>query len=169
MLTVNELPVLDLGNDTVLCGTGAYRLEATGFNTYQWSTGETGSYIFVYSGQQTISLTVTNSYGCSDTDTIQIIECSPVNLIGKITNAFTPNEDGNHDEWVINNIDIFPDAKIEVFDRWGRLVFSVDGGYKNDWKGTSNGKDLPVDNYYYVIDLKVPGSEPLTGTLTIIR
>jgi gliding motility-associated-like protein len=123
----------------------------------------------VYSGQQTISLTVTNSYGCSDTDTIVIIECSPQNRLGEITNAFTPNEDGRHDEWVINNIELFPDAKIEVYDRWGRLVFSVDGGYQNDWKGTFNGKDLPVDNYYYVIDLKVPGSEPVTGTLTIIR
>ncbi|MBN2215197.1 MAG: gliding motility-associated C-terminal domain-containing protein, partial [Bacteroidales bacterium] len=169
MLIVHPLPVPDLGKDTVLCGTGAYRLEVPGFYEYQWSTGETGSYIFIYAGQQTISLTVTDRYGCTGTDAIQIIECSPVNLLGKVTNAFTPNEDGNHDEWVINNIELFPDAKIEVFDRWGRRVFSVDGGYKNDWKGTFNGKDLPVDNYYYVIDLKVPGSEPITGTLTIIR
>ena len=169
MLVVHEKPVLNLGEDTVFCGTGAYRLEVPGFHEYQWSTGETGNYIFVYAGQQTISLTVTNTYGCADTDTIQIIACTPVNLFGKITNAFTPNEDGNHDEWVINNIELFPDAKIEVFDRWGRRVFSVDGGYQNDWKGTFNGKDLPVDNYYYVIDLKVPGTEPFTGTLTIIR
>jgi gliding motility-associated-like protein len=169
MLIVHARPVLNLGKDTVLCGTGAYRLEAPGFYDYQWSTGETNSYIFVYAGQQTISLTVSDSHGCTDTDTIQIIECSPVNLLGKITNAFTPNGDGIHDEWVINNIELFPDAKIEVYDRWGRLVFSIDGGYKNDWKGTFNGKDLPVDNYYYVIDLKAPGSEPLTGTLTIIR
>jgi gliding motility-associated-like protein len=169
MLFIHEGPVLNLGSDTVLCGTGAYRLEAPGFYQYQWSTGETNSYIFVYAGRQTISLTVTDANGCTDTDTILIIECSPVNLLGEITNAFTPNEDGSHDEWVINNIDLFPNAKIEVFDRWGRLVFNINGGYKNDWKGTFNGKDLPVDTYYYVIDLNVPGSEPLTGTVTIIR
>ena len=169
VLTVHEVPVLNLGKDTILCGTGAYRLEVPGFSDYHWSTGETGNFIFVYPGQQTISLTVENTYGCSDTDTLKVLECIPVNLLGEITNAFTPNNDNNHDEWVINNIDLFPDVSIKVFDRWGRLVFSVNGGYKNDWKGTYNGKDLPVDTYYYVIDLHVAGSEPITGTLTIIR
>ncbi len=169
MVSLYESPILNLGNDTILCGNGAYRLDILGYSDYLWSTGETSNYIYIYPGKQTISLTVTNSHGCSDTDTLNISECIPKNLLGTITNAFTPNGDGNHDTWVINNIELFPNAKIDVFDRWGRLVFSVDGGYKNNWDGKFNGKDLPMDNYYYIIELNVPGVKPITGNLTIVR
>ncbi|MBA7528065.1 hypothetical protein ES705_20248 [subsurface metagenome] len=59
-------------------------------------------------------------------------------MFAEITNAFTPNNDGVHDTWVINNIEIYTNVQIDVFDRTGRLVFHVDGGYENDWDGTFN-------------------------------
>jgi len=64
---------------------------------------------------------------------------------------------------------LFPDTKIEIFDRWGRLVYRVDHGYNNDWDGRYNGKELPMDTYFYVIDVKVPDVEPIKGTVTIVR
>ncbi len=97
-------------------------------------------------------------------------ECT-VGQLGIITNTFTPNGDGYHDKWEINNIELFPDARIEVFDRWGRRVFMQDGGYSNSdaWDGTFDGKTLPYDNYFYVIDLLGDGSTILRGNLTIIK
>jgi gliding motility-associated-like protein len=76
----------------------------------------------------------------------------------------------HHDYWEIRNMYMFPSADIQVFDRWGRLVYRSDGGYSNDWNGDDmNGRGLPMDTYYYIIDLKVDGVEPVTGTITIIR
>ncbi len=97
-----------------------------------------------------------------------IDECAESEL-GIISNVFTPNNDNVHDTWRINNIELFPNAKIEVFDRWGRKVFISEGGYNNDWKGTFDGKPLPMDNYFYVIDLLGNGEKVLNGNVTIVK
>ncbi len=91
-------------------------------------------------------------------------ECAE-EALGEISNVFTPNGDNIHDEWKINNIELFPDAEVSVFDRWGRRVFYAEDGYENDWKGD----DLPMDNYYYVIDLFGDGKKIIKGNLTIIK
>ncbi|HEX2396324.1 MAG TPA: gliding motility-associated C-terminal domain-containing protein, partial [Bacteroidales bacterium] len=98
---------------------------------------------------------------------IFIDDCTPVDLL-VIPNTFTPNDDGAHETWIIQNIEMFPNAEIQVFDRWGRLVFHGSAG--DIWDGTGpNGKDLPVENYYYVIDLNAGGDDILTGTVSIVR
>jgi large repetitive protein len=167
-LTVYPLPHVDLGSDTTLCGENSILLDAGDFVSYQWSTGETTRTLTVYAGEKALQVTVTDEHGCQDSDTIKILACNPLLLLEPITNAFTPNNDKVHDTWEINNIGLFPNASIKVFDRWGRMVFSVEKGYENNWDGTSNGKDLPMDTYYYIIDLNT-GEEPLTGDVTIIR
>ncbi|MGB3464288.1 MAG: cadherin domain-containing protein, partial [Cyclobacteriaceae bacterium] len=68
------------------------------------------------------------------------------------TTAFTPNGDGVNDTWIIDNITLHPNAKVAIINREANTVFeSV--GYQEPWDGTYEGKDLPVDTYYYVIDL----------------
>ena len=166
-LTVNPLPVVNLGNDTSLCGT-SLRLDAGYFADYEWSTGSTGNPITIDEGQMTVSVTVTDFNGCKGSDSVYVDVCNVNNIFGKITNTFTPNGDGAHDTWEINNIGLFPYAKIDVFDRWGRRVYHCDGGYHNDWDGTWKGKKLPMDTYYYIIDLN-NGSSQITGTVTIVR
>jgi gliding motility-associated-like protein len=167
-LTVHALPHTNLGNDTVLCGENSILLDAGDFDYYQWSTGETSRTLRVVSGEKALRVTVTDEHGCQNSDTIRILACNPSRLLEPITNAFTPNNDKIHDTWEINNIEMFPDASIKVFDRWGRMVFSIDKGYQNDWDGTSNGKKLPMDTYYFILDLNT-GDEPIKGTVTIIR
>jgi gliding motility-associated-like protein len=48
---------------------------------------------------------------------------------------------------------------------------SSEGNYSsNEWDGTYNGEPLPVGSYYYIIELaKDQTSEPLNGTVSIIR
>jgi gliding motility-associated-like protein len=163
-------PSVNLGRDTVLCGDNALLLDAGDFASYDWSTGEIVNPITVREGAGLVSVTVTDDHGCQAFDEIRIGECNPENLLGVIPNAFTPNQDNVHDSWEIKNIYLFPDADIQVFDRWGRIVYRSDGGYENDWYGTGlNGNELPVDTYYYIIDLKVDGFDPISGTVTIIR
>ena len=86
-------------------------------------------------------------------------------------NAITPNADGSNDTWKIPGIKAYPDALIQVFNRWGSLVYEASGGLGSDyvaWDGTSDGKELPVGTYYYIIDLKT-GDDLQTGPITIIR
>ena len=86
-------------------------------------------------------------------------------------NAITPNADGSNDTWKIPGIKAYPNALIQVFNRWGSLVYEASGGPGSDyvaWDGTSDGKELPVGTYYYIIDLKT-GDDLQTGPITIIR
>jgi gliding motility-associated-like protein/uncharacterized repeat protein (TIGR01451 family) len=91
-----------------------------------------------------------------------------------VYNEFSPNGDGINETFVIDCIERFPNNRLEVYNRWGNLVFAADS-YKNDWGGTSNGRavvngsqDLPVGTYYYILDLK-DGTEPRNGWLYINR
>ena len=81
-------------------------------------------------------------------------------------NAITPNADGQNDTWVLEDIDAFPDALVNIYDKAGLTVYKSSGGY-TAWDGTANGKQLPMGTYYYVIDLR-DGSPIYQGTLTII-
>jgi gliding motility-associated-like protein len=64
--------------------------------------------------------------------------------------------------------DLFPNAIVEVFSRWGILIFRSDPGYTTPWCGTYKGRPLPLDSYYYVIDPK-NGAAPIKGVITILK
>ncbi|WP_460218111.1 DUF7507 domain-containing protein [Psychroserpens sp. MEBiC05023] len=91
-----------------------------------------------------------------------------------IYNEFSPNGDGVNEFFVIDCIETFPNNRLEIYNRWGNIVYETKG-YRNDWNGISNGRavlsegdELPVGTYYYVIDLG-NGSEPRVGWLYINR
>ncbi|GAB3328918.1 hypothetical protein GCM10027299_31650 [Larkinella ripae] len=84
-----------------------------------------------------------------------------------IPDAFTPNNDGLNDNWVIRGINEYPDCTVEVYNRWGNPVF-VSRGYSQPWDGRSEGQDLPPAVYQYVI--KPGGSQPhRSGSLVLTR
>ncbi|HXL55082.1 MAG TPA: gliding motility-associated C-terminal domain-containing protein [Chitinophagaceae bacterium] len=85
-----------------------------------------------------------------------------------IPNAFSPNGDGINDVWNIEPLDLFGDADLQVYNRYGQLVFR-NIGYIKPWDGTRNGTPMPVGTYYYILDLKIKNEKPLTGRITILR
>ncbi|HEX2969570.1 MAG TPA: gliding motility-associated C-terminal domain-containing protein, partial [Bacteroidales bacterium] len=86
----------------------------------------------------------------------------------EIQEIITPNNDGYYDTWKIKNIDMFPNAEVEVFNRWGKRVFSTKNLSANEWDGRMNGKLLPTDSYHYILILN-DGSKPIRGVVTIVR
>jgi gliding motility-associated-like protein len=68
-----------------------------------------------------------------------------------ITTVFSPNNDGINDEFIISCLEggLFKDNTLVVYNQWGDKVYSA-SPYKNDWKGTYNGDDLPDGTYFYV-------------------
>ena len=113
----------------------------------------------------TYVLVVTDTNGCTASDTMELIVLPAISF----PNGFTPNGDGTNDVWQIDNITPFENCEVEVYNRWGELLFrSV--GYNTPWDGRYNGEPLPVGTYYYVIELNDPlFPEPYTGPVTIMR
>lgn len=109
-------------------------------------------------------VTITSAQGCVNTDTV-IVKINPAI---KIPSGITPNKDGVNDEWIIEGIELFPNCVVEVYNRWGELLFQSKG-YEKQWQGTFNGKPLPVGTYYYIIDLREPTIPAYTGPVTIMR
>ena len=67
----------------------------------------------------------------------------------------------------IKYLESYPGAEIDVFNRYGQIVFhSV--GYEIDWDGTYQGRALPVGTYYYIINPK-NGRQIISGSVTIIK
>ncbi|MBI3509535.1 MAG: gliding motility-associated C-terminal domain-containing protein [Bacteroidetes bacterium] len=108
---------------------------------------------------------VTDANGCIGSDTVVVTVVPEINF----PNGFTPNNDGINDVWVIDNIQLFPHCRVEVYNRWGELLFGSDG-YNIPWDGKYKGQDLPVGTYYYIIKLNDPMfPQVYTGPITIMR
>jgi gliding motility-associated-like protein len=133
--------------------------------SFQWSTGGTSSSIVNISAG-TYSVIVSDFNGCSDSASFMLINTTTPECVF-IPNAFSPNGDGQHDLWIIENLDYYNEVKVEIYNRWGNLVYENDA-YNNDWDGTAKGGKLPGGSYYYVIHLD-DVSDPLTGIFTILR
>ena len=80
--------------------------------------------------------------------------CGELSLYVKIINYphfFTPNGDGYNDYWTISSLENQPDAKIFIFDRYGKLITSLKPSSKIGWNGKYNGSDLPSSDYWFVL------------------
>ena len=86
----------------------------------------------------------------------------------EIPTIITPNNDGFNDTWKIKNIDLFPNAEVFIYNRWGELVFNSKNLSANQWNGTYKGRILPTDSYHYILYLN-DGSRPRSGVISIIR
>ena len=111
----------------------------------------------------TYTLKTTSVNGCvvKGSTTIQVID--HVN----VPNTFTPNNDGINDKWEILGLSTYNNCKIQVFDRYGQLVFS-ETGYSVPWDGTRHGKPVPPGTYYYIIETKTD-KKLFTGYVTVLR
>ncbi|MFI5149507.1 MAG: gliding motility-associated C-terminal domain-containing protein [Bacteroidia bacterium] len=113
----------------------------------------------------TYTITVTDGNGCKATDTVEVIVLPELIF----PSGITPNGDGVNDVWVIGNINHFPNNVVEIYNRWGELLFQAKD-YQNNWNGMYQGKQLPVGTYYYLIDLHDPlYKKKYSGPITIMR
>lgn len=82
-----------------------------------------------------------------------------------IPNAITPNGDGINDIWDLSRLqNTAPNAKIEVYDRYGKLFKVITSADQFKWDGKYMGKPVPTASYVYIIYL---GDEKITGYLLI--
>jgi gliding motility-associated-like protein len=89
-----------------------------------------------------------------------------------IYNVVSPNGDESNETWYIGGIEQYPNNTVNIFNRWGQLVYSVVGYNNNDrvWDGKSNingSTNLPEGTYFYSIDIKKRKQE--TGYVELKR
>jgi gliding motility-associated-like protein len=101
---------------------------------------------------------VTTKEGCHFFEELKIVV---VDL--KIPNGFSPNGDGINDKWEIGGISAYPNCVIEIYNRWGNVVFTSKG-YNAEWEGDA----LPLGVYYYSVYLREI-SYKLSGEVLIMR
>lgn len=86
-----------------------------------------------------------------------------------IPSYFSPNGDGIHDHWIIGNLaETYPNAVVNIFDRYGKLMAQYLGAKSDGWDGTYQGKALPSTDYWYVIEIEEI-SKQFSGHFTLIR
>jgi gliding motility-associated-like protein len=113
---------------------------------------------------------ITDDMGCITRDTIDVKSNSAICIFPY--KVFSPNDDNIHEFWEIENIHLYPEALVEVYDRTGKQVYRR-RNYINAEEHAFGGKDqqaatLPSGTYYYIIDLE---NEDVVfkGALTIVR
>ena len=128
---------------------------------YQWQRNGvnvgTNSPIYTTSGAfmigEVITVLMVPSVACPTVDTAQaftIIDCPQI----EIPNVFTPNGDGINDVFKVNlSGNALQNFRIDIYDRWGLLIFTSESiNYK--WDGrTTSGKKVVEGTYFYIVEL----------------
>ena len=165
IITVNTTPVQTTAHGTLI-------LTPDGDFTYQPTIDFMGSDSFTYRicDNGTPSL-------CS-TAIVTIVVSKDEGCAVFVPNSFSPNGDGIHDYFKVRCLYNYENPVIEIFNRWGNLVFKKDHygdvdywgseadawwSGKSDHKWTVGNELLPVGTYYYVI--KLNSTKVLTGFL----
>jgi gliding motility-associated-like protein len=131
--------------------------------TFSWSGGQTSEDL-IGIGAGTYLVTVIDANGCTTSDSVTLRE--PVDI--DMPTGFSPNMDGKNDAFVIEGLDAFKDNKLEIYNRWGNLVYDA-VNYNNQWRGTSNtGENLPDGTYFVILNVN-NGQIILTGFVDLRR
>jgi len=123
------------------------------------SSDSVTSHVFTTEGQHAVCLIATSASGCTDT------LCKSFEIISPgifIPNVITPNSDNLNDFFHIQNLQLFPNSQLEIFNRWGNLMY-IDRDYRNDYSFEKH----PGGVYYY--SLLLSNGKNYHGTITVIH
>lgn len=120
------------------------------------------------------TIRVVDQFGCLDEASVNVLVRVPRRVF--IPNAFTPDDDGVNDRWIIfgdDNLELI--QSIQVFDRWGNMVYEaedlVPGAQNGAWDGTYRGQELRPGSYVYKVNVLFDDGETFVeyGEVTIIK
>lgn len=90
-------------------------------------------------------------------------------VIPKIYNTISPNGDGINEKWILEDMDVFngQKAELQIFDRYGKVIYTQQSNTQLIWDGKTNGKPLPSTSYWYTI--KFPDGRKYTGYINVLN
>lgn len=170
-ISINPLPQIFLPADTILCTGSSLQISTgeQGIQQYLWNTGDTTCCIMA-STSGTYKVTGTGFCGTT-TDTVNVTVENCNNCLWA-PNAFTPNNDGNNDRFVVVNNCPVLSYQIIIVNRWGQTVFES-FNINQSWDGTYNGIPADMGTYYYMItaspNLEGGKQIEMKGDITLVR
>lgn len=132
---------------------------ATGLGHYEYNIDQgpwqdTGLFVGVNPGERVVNVRDLNGCGVAQV-TVYVID---------FPKYFTPNGDGYHDSWNIVGVSDQFNAKIQIFDRYGKLLKEIRPS-SDGWDGTYNGSILPSSDYWFVLSY----NDPITGKSKLLN
>jgi gliding motility-associated-like protein len=84
--------------------------------------------------------------------------------------AVSPNGDGKNDNFLVHGLDIYPNNEIQIFNRWGDVLYKKTG-YLNQWNGQNqSGDNLPDGTYFVILKINMGNTEKtMTGFVDLRR
>ncbi len=118
-------------------------------------------------GFHKICLVAKTKNNCNDT-MCRLVQVEEVPYIG-VPNAFSPNGDGENDEFRIYGIGI-EEVDFKVYNRWGELVFHTTDRNQG-WDGTYKGKPQEMEAYAWTLNATLITGEKkvMKGNVTLVR
>lgn len=120
--------------------------------SYVWSDGSTeASLVNVTAGEYSVTLTDAQGFSVFNSATVDVTisaDCTPGFYTG-----ITPNNDGDNDQWFVDNAEFFDTREVEIFNRYGNKVWETTSydNLSSFFDGShQNGQQLPDGTYYYI-------------------
>jgi gliding motility-associated-like protein len=173
-IRVKSYPAINIGRDTSICPNSSTPVSAYDYinaanpgASWLWNTGATTPGISIFS-PGIYSATVTID-GCSTTDSMEVLKDCYID----IPNVFTPNGDGVNDyffprQLLTSGATAF---SMQIFDRWGVLLFETTNTNGRGWDGKFNNIPQPEGVYIYLINVSFKNgvTEKFKGNVTLLR
>ena len=175
-ITVNFLPEIEAGNDTLIGIGGEVTLwaESPGTVTYTWIPDidecleEDCSEVYDVPDQATVYVVIaTDPIGCMNSDSVFVDINGYMEVF--VPNIFSPNGDGWNDVLEIKGPRLF-NYYIQIYDRWGKVVFESTE-QKEYWDGKLNGSELAPQTFVYMLSGESVLGDKIVqeGNVTIIK
>ncbi len=119
--------------------------------------------VFTLNKDATIEVKVVDQSGC----VARVM--MPFDFTGmvEIPNFFTPDGDNKNDTWHPLNRSFFANLEVKIYDRYGRVVAELNN--VTSWDGTYHGNDLPMGDYWYVVNANDEDEQRYVGHFTLYR
>ena len=181
-LHVNSLPDASIVlSDSVLCLDEDATLYTNAVNAHTWfgPNGQISNASYIQLNDITFEelgwylLQVTDSNGCIGQDSIYLLSENFADCFS-IPELVTPNLDGYNDTWHILGLDQNQMHSIEIFNRWGNLIFTQKN-FQNNWDCRSNhglsldlkNEPVPCGTYFYILTKGGDSMTKIKGTIEV--
>lgn len=169
LVDIIPTPVLRLPHYTLICLGSEVEIDVSvcnetrfawgdGFKSLQRSITEEGNY--------TLTL-IRDKCEATGSIYVSVMDCLPV---VEMPNIFSPNDDGLNDEFLPINTENVLTAQINIFNRWGELIYSGDLLNKG-WDGKQTDRNVATGSYFYVLNYTgfEESKHQLEGLVTLVR
>lgn len=153
------------------------QVSVTGIGDYEYSLNSTNLVDFK-KGSENLSFTFSNiepginKVYVRDRNDCGIVSSNEISII-YFQRHFSPNEDGFMDTWNVLGVDnsFYDIVKIQIFNRYGKLVGTITDKNSPGWNGYFNGNLLPESDYWYKAELidKTGKTLKKTGHFSLVR